>query len=237
MGVWNLRGGGSLSRRSSRVSGLLLGSELTTLDSVMTGRPPRAAAAPAGIRRSAECQGGPVGPGCQARDPGRSSSVASSRITSSRSASAFPCRGEESVPPARNCRTSRRAQSSAIRRASRSSPGRTFKLTAQRPFTTRTEREATNRSGRPRGNFVSTASNTDIHPQCPRRAVNESADRPAIQGRTVDARPPNGWVRSTSTRPSLFCQRRSFCRESPPLRGRRIRRFGGRVRRPPCAPK
>ena len=48
-----------------------------------------------------------------ARASGRSSSVAYSRITSSRSASTCSCPCEDSFPPARNCRTSRRAHSSA----------------------------------------------------------------------------------------------------------------------------
>ena len=215
MGVWNLRGCGSLSGCSSRVSGHLLESALTTLDSVLTVRPPRATAPPAGMRRSAHGQGGPVDPAARRATP-----EGPPALRTPASPAAAPC--QRSPAPART--RSHQLETAKPPAVPSPPPCAAHRDPAPDERSSAPPSDPSRRAPRGRRR-TAPAGREETSSQPPRTPpyihiapAGQSKNRPtARQFRDERSMPvhQNGCARSTSTPPGLLCPRRSFRRESP----------------------
>ena len=227
MGVWNLRGCGSLSGCSSRISGHLLESALTTLDSVLTVRPPRATAPPAGMRRSAHGQGGPVDPAARRATP-----EGPPALRTPASPAAAPC--QRSPAPARTrSHQLETAKPPAVPSpppcAAHRDPALDERSSAPPSDPSRRAPRGRRRTA-PAGREETSSQPPRTPPYIHIAPAGQSKNRPtARQFRDERSMPSTKTAAPGRPRPRLACYVRGgrSAGRAPQLRGRRIRRFGG----------
>lgn len=210
MGVWNLRGCGSLSGCSSRVSGHLLESALTN------------------------GQGGPVDPAARRATP-----EGPPALRTPASPAAAPCQ-RSPAPARTRSHQLETAKPPAVPSpppcAAHRDPALDERSSAPPSDPSRRAPRGRRRTA-PAGREETSSQPPRTPPYIHIAPAGQSKNRPtARQFRDERSMPvhQNGCARSTSTPPGLLCPRRSFRRESPTASRPPDPKVWGRMRRPPC---